>query len=321
LLKLSIIKKTYLLFLLSIAVQQSFAQTDPQFTQYVFNQFYLNPGAAGMGGQTSVSAFYRTQWSGYTATFDRGGAPTTQIVSASVPFSGVKGGLGIYMMNDVIGGGNVNRELTAAYSFHKRIGNNLLGIGASVGLYNRTLNGGDFRPRESEDPSIPTTKTSEIQPDISAGVYLYNPSYQLGLSVKHINQPSFGFSTLTGRNPLNRSLYLSGSLLIGISYTLDISPMFVIKSDFKTVSPEVGALVSYNSAYWAGINYRWQDAASFLIGGNFLNKKVSLGYAMDYVVFGPLAKAPISHEIMLKYSLSALRSGKKSIIRTPRYRY
>jgi type IX secretion system PorP/SprF family membrane protein len=321
LLNLFIIKKTSLLLLLSLAVQQSFAQTDPQFTQYVFNQFYLNPGAAGMGGQTSVSAFYRTQWTGYTGTFDSGGAPTTQIVSASVPFSGVKGGLGIYMMNDVIGGGNVNRELNAAYSFHKRMGNNLIGIGASVGIYNRTLNGGSFRPRESEDPSIPTSKTSEIQPDISAGVYLYNPSYQLGLSLKHINQPTFGFSTLTGRNPLERSLYLSGSLLIGISYTLDISPMFVIKSDFKTISPEVGALVSLNSAYWAGINYRWQDAASVLIGGNFLNNKVSLGYAMDYVIFGSFAKAPISHEIMLTYSLNALRSGSKSIIRTPRYRY
>jgi type IX secretion system PorP/SprF family membrane protein len=315
--------KTFLttLFLLSCSVQQIFAQTDPQFTQYAFNQFYLNPGAAGMGNNTHVSAFYRTQWTGYTGTFDPGGSPTTQLLTASIPFATLNGGIGIVLANDQIGGGSTNREVSLAYSYHKRIGNNLIGLGVSAGMYNRSLNGGDYRPRESEDPAIPTSKIGQSQPDVSAGIYLYNPSYQLGLSVKHINQPSFGFSTLTGKNPLSRALYLSGSLLIGVSYTLDISPVFVIKSDFKTVSPEVGALVSYNSAYWAGINFRWQDAASFLIGGNFLDKKLSLGYAIDYVIFGTLAKQALSHELMFKYALSGLSSGKKSIIRTPRYRY
>jgi type IX secretion system PorP/SprF family membrane protein len=319
--KLSIILKLNLAFILSFTLQSSFAQSDPQFTQYVFNQFYLNPGAAGMGNMSNISAFYRSQWSGYTGTFDTDGAPTTQLISASIPFAPLKGGLGIVLTNDQLGGGSTNREMNLSYAYHKRVGNNLIGLGVSAGIFNRTLNGGDFRPRESEDPSIPTSKISQTQPDLSAGVYLYNPSYQLGLSVKHINQPSFGFSTLSGKSPLSRSLYLNGSLLIGISYTLDISPMFVIKSDFKTVSPEVGALVSYNSNYWVGVNYRWQDAASFLIGGNFLNNKLSVGYAMDYVVFGTLAKATLSHELMLRYGLSALRSGKKSIIRTPRYRY
>ena len=319
--KLSINKNLILTLLLSGAVQQLFAQADPQFTQYAFNQFYLNPGSAGMGNNTHISAFYRTQWTGYTGTFDPGGSPTTTLLTASIPFAALKGGLGIVIANDQIGGGSTNREVSLSYSFHKRIGNNLLGFGVATGLYNRSLNGGDFRPRETEDPSIPTSKIGQTQPDISAGIQLYNPAYQLGLSLKHINQPAFGFSTLTGKNPLSRSLYLNGSLLIGVSYTLDISPMFVIKSDFKTVSPEVGALVSYNSVYWTGINYRWQDAASFLIGGNFLDKKLSVGYAMDYVVFGTLAKETLSHELMLRYALSGLRSGKKSIIRTPRYRY
>lgn len=319
--KLFNIKKIFLVCTLSLFGQLTFAQSDPQFTQYVFNRFYLNPGAAGLGGQTDITAFYRTQWSGYTGTFDPGGAPQTQLISASVPFPQLKGGLGLYFMNDQIGGGSGNREINFSYAFHKRVGNNTLGIGASAGLFTRTLDGGEFRPREPNDDVIPTSKISESQIDISAGVYLYNPSYELGLSVKHINQPSFGFSTLTGKNPLNRSLYLNGSFLIGISYTLDVRPMFVIKSDFKTVSPEVGALVSYNSSYWAGLNYRWQDAASFLIGGNFLNKKVKIGYALDYVVFGQLAKATTSHELMLSYTLSPPRSGKKSIIRTPRYRY
>lgn len=282
---------------------------------------YLNPGATGMGGKTAISAIYRNQWSGYTGTFDPGGAPVTQQISASVPFNALKGGLGLYASNDQLGGGSINREISASYAFHKRIGTNTLGLGVGAGLYSRILDGGEFRPREENDPSIPSGRVSQTQPDFSAGVFLYNPTYQLGLSMKHINQPLFGFSTETAQSPLPRTMYLNGSLLIGVTYTLDVSPMFVIKSDFKTVAPEMGALVTYNSSLWAGVNYRWQDAASFLIGGNFLNNKLRAGYAMDYVVFGTTAKAPTSHEILLTYYLNPPRSGKKSIIRTPRYRY
>ncbi|WP_304235020.1 type IX secretion system membrane protein PorP/SprF [Jiulongibacter sediminis] len=314
------LKQTVHLLLVMVSVSV-YAQNDPQFTQYVFNNMYLNPGATGMGGRTAISAIYRTQWTGYTGTFDAGGAPVTQQVSASLPFNTLKGGLGLYASNDQLGGGSTNREISASYAFHKRIGTNTLGLGVGAGLYSRILDGGEFRPREDNDPSIPSSRVAQTQPDFSAGVFLYNPTYQIGLSMKHINQPLYGFSTETAQSPLPRTMYLNGSLLIGVTYTLDVSPMFVIKSDFKTIAPEMGALVTYNSSLWAGVNYRWQDAASFLIGGNFLNNKLRAGYAMDYVVFGSSAKAPTSHEILLTYYLNPPRSGKKSIIRTPRYRY
>ncbi len=319
--KLHSIHKIMIVGLLGLMSHQVLAQNDPQFSQYVFNTMYLNPAATGFGGKTAVSAIYRSQWSAYTGTFDQGGAPTTQQISASVPFNALKGGLGLYVSNDQLGGGSTNREISASYSYHRRVGVNTLGVGISAGIYSRILDGGVYRPREEDDPSIPSTKVSQTNPDFSVGVYLYNPGYQLGLSMKHVNQPSYSFSTVSGNSMLPRTLYLNGSLLLGVTYTLDVSPMFVIKSDLKTVSPELGALVTYNSSLWAGVNYRWQDAASFLIGGNFLNNKLRAGYAMDYVVFGTTAKAATSHEILLTYYLNPPRSGKKSIIRTPRYRF
>ncbi len=299
----------------------AFSQTDPQFTQYVFNHAYLNPAAAGFGGKTNISAIYRTQWTGYTGTFDSGGAPNSQLLTASAPLSFLNGGVSAYFLNDQLGGGSATREFELAYSYHKRFGANIIGAGISAGMHNRSINGTNYRPRETNDPVIPTSQTGQTKPDLGAGIYLYNPVYQLGLSVKHINQPAFGLSTESGNSLLPRSLYLTGNVLIGLSYTLDVSPMFVIKSDFKTVSPEAGAIITYNANYWAGLNYRWQDAFSFLIGGNFLNSSLRAGYAVDWIVFGNLAKAPLSHEILLTYSLNPPRAGKKSIIRTPRYRY
>ena len=76
---------------------------------------------------------------------------------------------------------------------------------------------------------------------------------------------------------------------------------------------------TYNQQYWAGVNYRWQDAASVMLGGNFLKNTVKVGYAIDIVNFGTIAKSNTSHEIFLRYSFAAPRMGKKSIIKTPRY--
>jgi hypothetical protein len=76
---------------------------------------------------------------------------------------------------------------------------------------------------------------------------------------------------------------------------------------------------TYNQQYWAGVNYRWQDAASVLIGGNFLRNTVKVGYAIDIVNFGTIAKSNTSHEIFLRYSFARPKLGKKSIIKTPRY--
>ena len=282
---------------------------------------YLNPAATGTSNFTNITAIYRTQWTGYTGTFDQGGNPVTQVISASAPINKLNGGLGLYISNDVIGANSISREVMGSYSYHKRSGPNLYAIGVAAGMHTRIIDGTKYRPREEDDNAIPNSRVSQSLPDVSVGVFLTNPAYQLGLSVKHLTEPAFGFNTLEGKNPLARNINVHGSLLLGLSYTLDISPMFVIKSDFNTVSPEIGALISYNSNLWAGLNYRWQDAASFLIGGNFLNNKLKAGYALDYVVFGTPAKAPLSHEILVSYNLAPPRSGKKSIIRTPRYRY
>lgn len=310
------------LLLLTAATTTSLAQqTDPQFTNYIFNGLFLNPAMAGMDNQTQVMALYRHQYLGYAGTFDPGGAPVSQVLSASVPMQALRGGLGVYVVNDQIGGGNTNRELQLSYSYHLPVGNSRLGIGVSGGLHNKIADSENYRPRDPDDPAIPTGTVSQIQPDFAAGVFLYNPGYSLGLSVKHINQPTFGLNTPSATNQLGRNYYLTGSFLIGVSYTVDVTPMFIIKSDLTTVSPEAGALVTYASKYWAGANYRWDDAVSFLLGGTFLNNSLRAGYAFDYVYAGIEAKAPTSHELFLSYTLPAPRAGKKSIIRTPRYRF
>lgn len=308
----------FFLLIKSPAIAQ---QTDPQFTNYVFNGLFLNPATAGTDNGTKITAIYRHQYLGYTGTFDPGGAPVTQLISASVPMKMLGGGVGLHIVNDQIGGGNTNREFQLSYAYHVPVGNSRLSIGVSGGLHNKVANSKDYRPNDPDDPSIPSGVVSQMKPDFGAGVYLYNPGYTLGLSTKHLSEPAFGLGTPSATNKLGRNYYLTGSFLIGISYTLDVTPMIIVKSDLTTVSPEAGALVTYNGKYYGGANYRLDDAVSFMLGGTFLNNSLRVGYAFDYVYSENKAKSPTSHELIVTYTLAPPRSGKKSIIRTPRYRF
>jgi type IX secretion system PorP/SprF family membrane protein len=313
------IKKYFYILLFMSYCKLSVAQNIPQFTQYVFNQFYINPAAAGSSNRTQVQATVRSQYTGYLADFDQGGNNLSSVFSADLPFAKAKGGLGIYFSNNNFTNIQSKSEFQVAYSYHKRINSNILGVGISVGANNLKLQGEYYRPRDEEDPLIPNTTINSFSPNINTGVYLFNPSYQLGLSIKNFLEPGYKINDAEGVFKDKRSYYLTGKYDFGITYTLDLSPTFILKSDLQTVSTEIGAIATYNQQYWAGVNYRWQDAASVLIGGNFMKNTVKLGYAIDIINFGTVAKSNTSHEVFLRYSFGAPKIGRRSIIKTPRY--
>jgi type IX secretion system PorP/SprF family membrane protein len=313
------IKKYFFILLFITCCNLSFGQNPPQFTQYVFNQFYINPAAAGNANRTQVQATVRSQYTGYVADFDQGGNNLTSVFSADMPFSKVKGGLGVYFSNNQYSKIQSKSEFQIAYAYHKRINSNIIGVGVSVGINILTLHGENYRPRDEEDPLIPNTTINSLSPNINTGIFLFNPSYQLGLSVKNILEPGYKINDASDVFKDRRTYYLSGKYDFGVTYTLDISPTLMVKSDLQSVSTEIGAIATYNQTYWAGVNYRWQDAASVMIGGNFLKNTVKVGYAIDVVNFGTIAKSNTSHEVFLRYSFAAPKMGKKSIIKTPRY--
>ena len=315
------IKKYFFILLFISYCTMSFGQNPPQFTQYVFNQFYINPAAAGNSNNTQVQATIRSQYTGYAASFDRGGNNLTSVFSADLPFSKIKGGLGVYFSNNQYSKIQSKSEFQVAYSYHKKINSNVIGIGVSIGTTNLKLEGENYRPRDEDDPLIPNTTITSFAPSINTGIYLFNPSYQIGLSVKNLLEQGYKINDNSNVFKSERAYYLTGKYDFGVTYTLDLSPTFMLKSDLKTVSTEIGGIATYKQQYWAGINYRWQDAASLLIGGNFLKKTVKIGYAIDIINFGTIAKSNTSHEIFLRYSLAAPKLGKKSIIKTPRYNY
>lgn len=295
------------------------AQTTPQFTQYLFNKFYLNPAAAGLGNQTQIQASLRSQYTGYLADFDQGGNNTISVFSADMPIQKLKGGLGVYFSNNQFSKIESKQEISLNYSFYKKINSNVISAGVGLGLNNLRLLGENYKPRDDEDPIIPNSNINLKALNFSTGIFLQNPSYQVGLSAKNLLKPSYKIGD--GTIEENPTIILTGKYDLGITYNLDISPMFLIKSNLVNYNTELGVLATYNQKYWGGVNYRWQDAISLLVGGNLLKNTVKLGYSIDFVNFGTEAKSTTSHEIFLRYLLASPKFGKKTIIKTPRYNF
>jgi type IX secretion system PorP/SprF family membrane protein len=296
------------------------AQVIPQFTSHTLNKFFFNPAVAGISQKTNVNALVRTQYLGYTSNLYEGGQNRATFISAELPVSKVKGGLGIYLMENKFSQIQTKRELNLSYSYHKRIAVSTLGLGLSVGLNQLSLDYENYVARDTDDPLISNLNASFMSPNLNAGVFLKNSTYQLGLSVKNILNNNYTVSE-TGSIKEERTAYLQGQYDLPLTYTIDVSPFLLLKSNFRQVSTEAGLMARFNQRYWAGINYRWQDAIGFIGGLEIIKNKLNLNYAFDYVTLGSETKSSTSHEILLSYALSPIRIGKKSIIRTPRYNF
>src|SRR6267154_2735440 len=104
-------KKLYILIIFAFLAPhiQSYAQQDPQFSQFWFTRMAINPGFAGASGAYCGTLLYRNQWSGF------GNEPKTFLFSLDAPFYVLHGGLGLVVTNDQLGF-NTNRSFGLSYA-------------------------------------------------------------------------------------------------------------------------------------------------------------------------------------------------------------
>lgn len=317
-----------ILLLIVWTVNASFAQQDVQFSQYMLNSTYFNAAFAGLDGTTNVSAMHRSQWLGYSSSFDNdGGPPTSQLVSFSTPLnlSNQPFGAGVNFVNDKLGlVTNLQMQLSIAY--HKQLKRGRLSVGLQPGFVSQTIDFSKFRFNDVTDPLNRGEKLSQLSPDLGFGIVYSTKVYYLAAGASHLLSPSFNFGISEAaaqlENKLETSINVSAGYNYQLSYNLVLSPSVLVKSDLNTYSFDLSAIGTYDDKIWAGISYRDSEALILLMGYSFLEDNVMrVGYAFDYVVDSQSAKSPTSHEIFVRYNLPSLSTGGKKIIRTPRFRF
>jgi len=304
----------------------AYGQQDSRFSLFNFNQLYFNPASAGSDGLTRFQIINRLQYAGYQTSSGEGGGPNTFMASAVVPLPFVKSVVGLHYINDRIGVSG-SQEVQFSYAYKLQFNENTLSIGARAGFNSRFIDYSKLDPREPGDPQIPAGRIGTTVPDLALGMLYNTPDYYVGLAMNHINRPQHQFTT-TGGSQLVPNVYLNAGYRWEPVYALEIQPMVLVSSvgpfaQKETFSIEGGTLATYDETYFFGATYRYQDAICLMGGVNLLsNGALRIGGAVDLVTAGSkTSKRPNSFEFMLSYALPAPRLGKKTIVRTPRFRY
>ncbi len=314
-------RKILVLIVLLAVIKPVLGQQDPHFSQYMFNDLYNNPAYSGVMGVTNLSLLYRSQWLGYSGTYDEGGAPTSFLASFNTPIFRLRSGAGFYFVNDVIGPQN-NIQFMGSYAYHLGVGNGKLSFGVRAGVYGQSIDFNKYRPVNPDDPLLLNGKESQYRPDMGVGIYYKAEKYFGGVSLNHILKSEFDFGSDSLKNALANNVIINGGYRYELNYDVILTPSILIKTDFVSYSFDISVLATYREKFWGGLSYRQSEAVIALMGVNLLkDKSLKLGYSLDYIIQAQKAKQATSHEILMSYNMPAVTGGGKKIIRTPRFRH
>ena len=308
-----------LFFLLSTGI--AYAQQDAQFSYFMNNTLYYNPGFAGVEGVTKINLLHRSQWAFYESSFDEGGAPSTQVFSVSTPVYKFKSGFGAHIVRDQLGPMN-NMEMQVSYAYHLGIKNSKLTLGIRSGFFSQTSNFDIYRATQPDDPLLAdkTGSESQIRPDMAVGIYFRHEKYYVGASFNHILRSSFDFGFNDLRNAMANHMFFTGGNYYPINNQTMLHTSVLFQTDLKQYNITLGTIMTYKEQVWGGITLRQSEDIGAMFGYNFLkDKSLSFGYSFGYIVKDQAAKEPTSHEVIMSYQLPPVVDVPKKKQRTPRF--
>ena len=320
-------------FLVCVAAN---AQQRPYYTQYIMNNYIINPAVAGIENYWDIKASHRMQWVGLQDApvttyltihgplkknaYDRESATSFhapgqnprgeaywQDYTSAEPHHGV----GFTMINDRTG--PLNRFAAyGTYSYHMGISpTTSLAGGVSVGFTNMSLDASKLNFGGSTvDPAVAGSGIlNRIKPDISVGLWLYSKDYFLGLAAQQIVPQPLTFSNNTvalEQGKLLPHLFLSAGYRMQLSDDISLLPSMLVR--YITPLPlgfDLNAKLQYQDLLWAGASYRYQDGFAAMAGIN-LNHSINIGYSYDMQTSALNTVSRGTHEILIGFLLGNL---------------
>jgi type IX secretion system PorP/SprF family membrane protein len=339
-------KKKILILPLMFWCAQLPAQQRPHYTQYILNNYILNPALSGIENYTDLKISARDQWVGLN------GAPKTSYLSIQgpigksdyrtsstsfeVPGENPRGraywenytaadphhGIGLTMINDRTG--SFNRfTIDATYAYHLGLSPTTnLAAGFSAGITNISLDKSKHDFSGSGDPYDPATSVAinkeinRIRPDLGVGVWLYSKNYFIGVSAQQVIPQKLSFTddaTYLSKGRLIPHLFLTGGYRFMLGETVNAIPSLMLKyvegSSKNNFQPELNLKLQYMDLLWVGGSYRYQDGYAAMAGINVGNT-FNVGYAYDITTTALNTVSHGTHEIIVGFLIGNKYSGK-----------
>ena len=291
-----------------------FAQTEPMYSQYMYNMLGVNPAYAGNREALSLNFFQRNQWVGIK------GAPKTTSVSIDQAIKNGKIGWGIQVYDDRLG-------VEAATGFNGMLSTRIqvsekgvLSGGLSVGLMNYRINLNDVQNRNNpNDPSfISTNNPSTWKPSLGMGIYYNTDRFYAGVSTPSILKSRLAsyedfISSIDKSNAFH--LFANTGYVFDVNEDLKLKPSTMIKMvSGAPIEADINLNVWMKDILGLGGSYRTGDAFVGMVELQ-ASPNLRIGYAYD-VPFNPLKYFTRgSNELMLRYEFG----NNKTKIKSTRY--
>ena len=326
-------KKKFILFSFLFISLTGLAQQRPHYTQYILNNYILNPALTGIENYTDVKISGRDQWQGLN------GAPRTAYLSVHTPIgkkdfktsatsfripgenprgsnywenytaSKSHHGAGLIFLNDKTG---LYNQFTAkiTYAYHVGLTPRInLAVGFGGGIQQISYDKSRATPQDNTDPLLIVSNSSlnKMKQDLSAGLWLYSSAYFIGLGARQIIPQKITFldNAATGESLLIPHIFFSAGYRFLIGEDINALPSAMIKYVYGTTTKpqlDINLKLQYQDLVWLGGGYRLQDGFTALIGIN-LGHTVNVGYSYDYTINPLRSFSNGSHEFIIGFLL------------------
>ncbi len=338
-------KKNLLLLCVLMVVLNGWAQQRPQYTQYILNNYILNPALSGIENYADLKVSARDQWVGLN------GAPRTAYLtiqgpigkkdyrttatSFDIPGENPRGqaywenytaaephhGVGLVVVNDRTGSFN---RFSAAGTYAYHIGLNpttnlSAGFSAGITMISIDKSKNDFGGGDPSDPATGNAISGELnrlRPDIGAGLWLYSRDYFIGLSAQQIVPQKLAFvddAAMPVKGRLIPHTFLTAGYRFLLNDDINAIPSVMFKyikgsskNDFQV---ETNLKLQYRDDFWVGGSYRYQDGYAAMLGVNVSNT-FNLGYSYDFTQTELRTVSKGTHEIVLGFLIGNKYSEK-----------
>lgn len=329
LIKTQHMKKIITVCLVAVACATTQAQQRPHYTQYILNQYILNPALTGIENYTDVKVSHRHQWAGID------GAPVTTYLtvhtplgkkdyrttatSFALPGENPRGerywedytaaephhGIGLQLINDRTGPlGQFSAYAT--YAYHIGIGpRTSLAAGFGAGFSRISLQTDKLQFAVAVDPAVYSSGAiNKFKPDMSAGLYLYSADYFVGLSAQQLIPQKIDFSDNTVKQTGGRlvpHVFATAGYRFLLDENFNVIPSVMVKYiEPLPLQVDVNAKLQYLDFLWLGASYRVKYGFAAMAGMNVSNT-VQVGYSYDYTTTALNNYSHGTHELLIGF--------------------
>lgn len=330
-------KKKLILIPVLVLCVQAFAQQRPHYTQYILNNYILNPALSGIENYMDIKLSMRDQWVGLkgapkTSYFSIHGPIgkndyRTSATSFEVPGQNPRGkyywenytaaaphhGAGMTIVHDRTGS-FTRFSANATYAYHLGLTPTTnLAAGFSAGI---TRVGIDKTKQDFSgggDPSDPATgaqisgEINKIRPDLGVGFWLYSRSYFIGLAAQQIIPQKLSFTddaTFINEGRMVPHVFFTAGYRFMVGEDVNMIPSVMLKyidgSSKTNFQPEANIKMQYRDLAWIGGSYRYQNGYAAMAGLNVSNT-FNVGYAYDFTTTAVNTVSRGTHELVVGF--------------------